>query len=186
MVHEKTPLFFRLQQGEITTWPEEQFIKNYEESVHFLSKHGFIQYEISNFSQKGFESRHNMTYWDRLPYRGFGIGASSFDGANRLINEKNLGKYLQKALSKPESTISSSETLTQEQILLETLMLGLRQRKGASLHDMLYFLKDQQRQQFCKNVELLKEQSFIEEHEGVIRLTTKGMVLENEVILKLL
>lgn len=185
-IHEKTPLYFRLESGELSTWPEEKFVENYEKSIAFLDKNGFSQYEISNFSRPGFESRHNKGYWDRLPYRGFGIAAASFDGFNRFINDKNLGKYLQKATSTGENTFSSAETLTTEQAILETLMLGLRQRKGVSLHDVVYFLQDDQQKQFYQNVARLKEQALIEEHEGVIRLTIKGMVLENEVVLRLL
>lgn len=186
-VHEKTPLFFKLEHEELSTWPEERFIANYEKSVAFLADNGFQQYEISNFSRPGFESTHNKTYWDRLPYRGFGIAASSFDGVSRFSNEKNLGKYIAAATSDSGNATISSETLTDNQVAMEMMMLGLRQRKGVSLHDVVYFLKDeQQKKQFYQNVVMLKEQAFLEEHEGVIRLTIKGMVLENEVILKLL
>lgn len=185
-VHEKTPLFFKLNHNETSTWPEERFIANYEKSVTFLEEKGFLQYEISNFSKPGFESTHNKTYWDRLPYRGFGINAASFDGFSRFSNEKNLGKYLSMATSDKNNAFSTSELLSNEQAAMEILMLGLRQRKGVNLHDVLYFLKDEQQKQFYQNIAMLKEQALLEEHEGVIRLTIKGMVLENEVILKLL
>ncbi len=185
-VHEKTPLFFRLDQGELSTWPEERFIANYEKSVDFLANKGFFQYEISNFSRQGFESAHNKTYWNRLPYRGFGIASASFDGINRFSNEKNLGKYLTMATSDDKNAFISAETPTSDQAAMEILMLGLRQRKGVNLHDVVYLLKDEQQKQFYHNLAMLKEQAFLEEHEGVIKLTIKGMVLENEVILKLL
>jgi oxygen-independent coproporphyrinogen-3 oxidase len=185
-VHKKTPLFFKLDHRELFTWPEERFITNYEKSVVFLIENGFLQYEISNFSRPGFESAHNKIYWNRLPYRGFGIAASSFDGFSRFSNEKNLGKYLSATISNKNRAFMLSETLTNDQIAMEILMLGLRQRKGVNLRDVLYFLKDEQQQQFYQNVAMLKEQAFLEEHEGVIQLTIKGMVLENEVILRLL
>ena len=77
------------------------------------------------------------------------------------------------------------ETLTRGQIILETLMLGLRQEKGVDLHHMLYFLKGDEKKKFLCGVELLKSQSLIQESGGKIYLTLKGMVLENEVILRL-
>lgn len=185
-IYEKTPLFFRLERGELSSWPEEQLIRNYEQSIQLLAQNGFEQYEISNFSRPGFASRHNVAYWDRLPYRGFGLAASSFDGLSRFVNEKNLGKYIQAISSGDENVFCSSERLLDDQLLMEILMLGLRQKKGVDLRDVLYFLKDEQQQKFYQNIAQLKEQALLEEEKGVIRLTTKGFILENEIVLRLL
>ncbi len=185
-IHEKTPLFFKIIQGNFSTWPEERFIDCYEKSIEYLATNGFYQYEISNFSRQGFQSAHNLTYWNRLSYRGFGVSSASFDGLCRFYNDKNLEGYLSSAHSGQPSAFLSSERLTQGQVLMEMLMLGLRQSKGVDLRGVVYFLKDEQQKRFYQTVHMLKEQAFLTEHEGVIRLTTKGMILENEVILKLL
>ena len=54
----------------------------------------FEQYEISNFARPGYKSMHNSIYWERRPYKGFGLGACSFDGHTRFQNQKNLMKYV--------------------------------------------------------------------------------------------
>ncbi len=61
----------------------------------YLIQHGFKQYEVSNFAKPGYESKHNTVYWERKPYKAFGLGACSFDGQMRFQNEKNLLKYLE-------------------------------------------------------------------------------------------
>ena len=186
-IYEKTPLFFQLQQQALSIWTEDEFIDHYEASVAFLEENNFNQYEISNFSLKNFESKHNTAYWDRLSYRGFGVSAASFDGSCRFINEKNLSKYLQKVIVNKKNPVQTTERLSQEQHNLETIMLSLRQNKGIDLHRMLYLVKDQQPQQKLENtIKMLEQQNLLTQKNNIIKLTPKGMALENEVILKLL
>ncbi len=65
-----------------------------------LKENNFIHYEISNFSKRGFESKHNLTYWNNLQYYGFGLGASGFINNIRYTNTKNMNKYLNKKFIK--------------------------------------------------------------------------------------
>ncbi|KKQ49298.1 MAG: Oxygen-independent coproporphyrinogen III oxidase [candidate division TM6 bacterium GW2011_GWF2_38_10] len=186
-IYEKTPLFFQLQQQALSVWTEDEFADHYEASVAFLEENNFNQYEISNFSLKNFESKHNIAYWDRLPYRGFGVSAASFDGSCRFINEKNLSKYFKKVTLNKEIPTQTTERLSQEQHNLETIMLSLRQTKGLNLQRMLYLVKDQQKQQQLETtIDMLAQQNLLTQKNNIIKLTPKGMALENEVILKLL
>ena len=185
MVYEKTPLYFKVEKGELNLGEDSKIASLYEDTVNFLRDSGFEQYEISNFAKQGFESIHNKAYWDRRPYKGFGLGASSFDGSNRFVNEKNLIRYINSCNSSSDEPIFFSEKLTKKQEILETLMLGLRQNKGMNLHSVLYFLSRGEREMFMASLEELKSQSLIKEIGGNIALTLKGMLLENEVILKL-
>ena len=81
---------------------------------------------------------------------------------------------------------SESEVLTMSQENVETVMLGLRQKKGGDLQRMVYLLSDDEKSKFLENIENLKSISLVEEKHGKLFLTLKGMMLENEVILRLI
>ncbi len=131
-VHEETPLYFRVKKNEFALQTDDHMIELYEWTVKYLARHSFEQYEISNFAKNGQRSRHNSIYWERKPYKGFGLGACSFDGASRFQNQKNLLKYL-KAIETDQDTVIFSEMLTAQQVHRENVMLGLRKSEGISL-----------------------------------------------------
>src|SRR4029078_13186942 len=92
----------------------------YETAVERLAGLGLERYEISNFARPGFESRHNLKYWRREPYLGFGADAHSFDGECRWQNPESMDGYLRG--SKPERTLVDP--------VAEHFFLGLRLSKG--------------------------------------------------------
>ena len=184
-LYKGTKLFQKIENREIFLEKDDTISTLYVDTVNILEKNGFMQYETSNFANPGFESLHNIAYWDRKLYLGLGIGASSFDGQNRFVNEKNMGVFLGKAANAFLED-AYKERLSSKQELLEILMLGLRQKKGLDLHRVLYFLKDEEKALFLNGVDLLKEQGLIRQIDGRILLTLKGMLLENEVVLKLI
>ena len=99
---------------------EELCRRQYEQLCERLAAAGFRHYEISNFARPGFEALHNSAYWVRLPYVGLGPGAHSFDGGQtRSWNSEGLTDWTR-----------SSETLSDEDVRTETLMLGLRTADG--------------------------------------------------------
>lgn len=185
-IHEKTPLYFKVERGEHTLPADDSVITMYEHTIEFLSNNGFEQYEISNFAKPGCMSIHNQAYWQRKPYKGFGIGASSFDGKSRFINHKNLPEYLQLYKNYTKDVYEVKEVLSQEQAFLEWLMLGLRQKNGVGLHDVVYWLNEDKRSQFFNQVQKLITTGLLAEKQGFICLTTKGMILENEIIISLI
>ncbi|MBY0353867.1 radical SAM family heme chaperone HemW [Candidatus Babeliales bacterium] len=186
MVHEKTPLYFEVKKGNVKLKDDMQIIAQHEHTIARLTAGGFEQYEISNFARPGYASIHNQAYWERLPYQGFGIGACSFDGTQRFMNEKNLTTYLTNVFNKNFENLSTCEKLTPDQEKLEMLMLGLRQNKGVGLHRVVYCLDKEKKQRIFDTLELLKSQGLIVQNNDQIRLTLKGMALENEIILKLI
>lgn len=188
-IHEKTPLHFKIRKGEVTIPNDATLLMLYESTVQFLEEHGFHQYEISNFAKEmQFQSIHNTAYWNRKTYRGFGLGAASFDGVHRRVNYKNLTRYLEwySDHSHKDCVFSFEETLTPEQHRLEEIMLGLRQKKGMSLHSMIYSLTNEEQVRFKTQLKLLEEHSLLKENDGTIILTPRGMALENEIINSLL
>ena len=97
--------------------------KMYEETILFLKKCGYEQYEISNFAKPGYECRHNIGYWERREYIGFGVGAASLIGNRRFTNGTTV------------STMNDRTTtiLTRENEMEEYMFLGLRKTKGISI-----------------------------------------------------
>lgn len=185
-IHEKTPLYFKVERGEVALVHDDELVRTYEKTVEYLASHDFEQYEISNFAKPGYASIHNQAYWDRKPYKGFGVGASSFDGQTRSTNDNNLPRYLEYGSQSSYSTLATSEKLTPQQAQLEHLMLGLRQKKGLDLHAVVYSLKADQKNQFDRNLAALIQAGLVEMHNKAIRLTLKGMALENEIVVRLL
>jgi oxygen-independent coproporphyrinogen-3 oxidase len=113
--------------------PGEEFMADaYEIGREVLRSEGYIQYEISNFARPGYESRHNLKYWQLAPYVGLGAGAHSFDGINRWANEDDAKLYIDK-LGAKRSPIAGIRKLSPEERLEEFFFLGLRQVEGVSL-----------------------------------------------------
>jgi oxygen-independent coproporphyrinogen-3 oxidase len=131
----------------------------YEMAVERL---GFARYEISNFARPGFESRHNMKYWRREPYLGFGSDAHSFDGVSRWQNAESAAEYidrpgaLEKTLADPVG---------------ERFFLGLRLSEGI----------EGSWSPFESAIERFIRDGLLESVENRLRLTSRGVLLSNEV-----
>lgn len=109
---------------------EERCRRQYRLLQQRLLASGFLQYEISNYALPGCESRHNSAYWSREPYLGFGAGAHSFDGCRiRRWNTPDIDAYI---ASRPFGT----ETLSDQEVYEEKLMLALRTAKGLSFSSL--------------------------------------------------
>lgn len=135
-----TPLTRLRDAGTLPPSPDEEEIRQmYFELLERTRSAGFPQYEISNFARPGYHSRHNSSYWRRVPYIGVGPGAHSFDGdRERRANHPDLKVYV-KALGRGEDAPHAVETLTREEQLEETVMLSLRTVRGLTLGDLAPF-----------------------------------------------
>lgn len=190
-VHEQTPLYYRLRRGELSLKPDDAMVVGYKDSIAFLKQHGFNQYEISNFARPGFESIHNQAYWNRYPYKGFGIGAASFDGTTRSVNEKGLTKYINHWLHGMIDDLHVGkgspfvEKLTDQQQFIEFLMLGLRQNKGMARFRIMESCLPDRVGELMRNIERMKDAGYLQEIDGVISFTQEGMILENSVVQEL-
>ena len=107
----------------------------FDTTIDFLTTHGFVQYEISNFARQtgaGSElrfSRHNQKYWSFAPYIGLGPSAHSFIEPERYWNHRRLEDYMRQ-IEAGQSPIAEREKLTREQMIMETIYLGLRTTRG--------------------------------------------------------
>ena len=114
--------------------PDDECALMYEDTLRVLRKHGFERYEISNYSKKGYECRHNIGYWTGTFYKGFGIGASSYENNIRFKNTDDINKYIdfQADYEKAKCDIIR---LDSEDLYSEFVILGLRLTKGISVSE---------------------------------------------------
>ena len=186
MVHEHTPLYYKVKKGTARLLPDDDMVDLYDRTIDYLAQQGIEQYEISNFARPGKESLHNQAYWNRTPYKGLGLGAASFDGKKRFTNIKNLSRYLEAPENMLPALENTSELLSPAQEFIEEIMLGLRQNVGLGLHRMLYLNKTGIVNDLEEKITTLKKLRLLTEQDGQLRLTRRGMALENEVVTALL
>jgi oxygen-independent coproporphyrinogen-3 oxidase len=154
----------------------------YESACDRLNAGGIEQYEISNFARSGFESRHNLKYWTRQPYLGFGVDAHSMlptrktEGDVRFSNSDSLERYI---ACEPASALRVSRDAALE----ESLFLGLRLNRGINVLEQKASFGKLLDQHQAAIDELLRE-SLLERAGESIRLTRRGRLLSNEVFQK--
>ena len=125
-LEENSPLAIQVERKRVTLPDDELVAELYVEAIDRLGNAGLHQYEISNFARRGEECRHNLRYWTRGEYRGFGLGAHSFAGGRRFANTRDVRKYIRQS---PDA-IDFSEDLTDIETKRETIFLRLRQAAG--------------------------------------------------------
>jgi oxygen-independent coproporphyrinogen-3 oxidase len=136
----RTPMARRVARGELRLPDEETQREFFLLTANVLTARGYLHYEVANFARQGpqagglcsFVCRHNLKYWTRTPCLGLGPGAHSFDGRRRWWNFSSVENYCA-SLKAGQPPVAEAETLTPEQIRLETLALGFRTREGVSL-----------------------------------------------------
>jgi oxygen-independent coproporphyrinogen-3 oxidase len=138
----------------------------YEIAVERLASLGIPRYEISNFARPGFESRHNLKYWRREPYWGFGADAHSFDGATRWQNVESATEYVERSERGQSPMIHQTAADPGERFFL-----GLRLSEGV----------DADWSPFAPAVEEFARQGLLEIDGKRLRLTPRGVLLSNEV-----
>src|SRR3989449_4742676 len=132
IIEEGTPFYSWTREGRITPGDEDLCADMYEYADERLQAAGYVNYEISNWSLPGHQSRHNLTYWHNLPYLGMGAGAHSYFGGRRFSNMRAPLEYIRllKAHQRPEA---EGETVGRAQEMSETAFLGLRTAMGIHL-----------------------------------------------------
>ena len=132
-VEEGRALAALLAKGKWEEASDQVCAQQYESLCAALRDAGYHHYEISNFAQPGYEAVHNSAYWRHEPYIGLGPGAHSFTPGSRLVrqwNESDLGAYIEAGKMGDFAKVCGGEVLTEEQVVLEKVMLGLRTSEG--------------------------------------------------------
>jgi len=132
-IHERTLFGRRKREGEVMEASEDRQAELFRFTHEFLAEAGYEGYEVSNFARsEAHRSRHNQKYWYHTPYLGLGPSAHSFDGRSRFWNEHSLFDW-QKKIDGGGSAVDGRETLSDEDLLLEAVMLRMRTKDGLDL-----------------------------------------------------
>lgn len=162
---------------------EEVIIQMYETGIEFLAKAGVHQYEISNFARPGRESRHNTRYWERRPYLGLGLDASSFlyaaENSKRTALRWTETSDLNEYLDHPGET--EQQSLTRREELEETFFLGLRMNRGVETGKLSAVYHPAEVERLVAAAQPLISDGLLTDSDGVLRLTSRGRLLSNEV-----
>jgi len=180
-VHEGTPLADQISRGMRARPDEDLAAEMYRVMIEQVCGAGYEHYEISNFCLPGFESRHNSKYWNGAAYYGFGNSAHSYDGERRRwANERDPAKYAE-LVEKGKSPVVERTVLNEEDARSESIFLGLRLMRGVDLENYRERFGRDLREEYDGELQQLGDAGLIEFKEDLLRLTTKGALLSNEV-----
>ena len=157
----------------------------YEATAQILKEYGFEQYEISNYARKGRECRHNVGYWTRQDYLGFGLGASSLYGKERFANTADMKKYLENSKN-PEKIREKEPSLTREDEMAEFMFLGLRMTKGISKADFQRCFGCTIESVYGEVLEKYESMELLVEKDGRIFLSREGIHVSNSIMAEFL
>ncbi|WP_075983590.1 radical SAM family heme chaperone HemW [Bacillus massilinigeriensis] len=180
IIEPKTVFYNLLQKGKLPVTSEDTEATMYEILMEQMEKNGFGQYEISNFSKKGYESRHNLTYWNNEEYFGFGAGAHSYVDGKRRSNHGPLKKYMND-LQHGMIPILHEHVVTKQEGMEEEMFLGLRKVSGVNVQHFIHKFDENALKRFKKQIEKLQTQGLLQVKENNISLTKQGRLLGNEV-----
>lgn len=174
-IEEGTALHHMIEHGKRETVNTDVQSQCFQSLIEKTSTAGYHHYEISNLALPGFESRHNSAYWEGRPYLGFGPSAHSFVGQKRSWNISHNVEYMQAI--KEGCLPSSSETLSDIDLLNEYIMTSLRSSKGLNKNRIRDQWGDDKLDDIRKGLRIPIEADNIVESDDAWRLTKKGRFL---------
>ena len=177
-IEEGTPLYKKLNKNEIEKISEDLDYKMYNYAIEQLTINNYNHYEISNFAKRGYESKHNLTYWDYEPYLGLGPSAHGFNGLNRYYNIQDINSY-NKEISNSNFPIEEIVELSKNDLITERMIMGLRLKKGIDIKEFKNRFGISVFKLYGDTINKLKKENLIKEHNGKINLTKKGLNLGN-------
>ena len=169
----------RMRRGKLPLPKEDLEAEMFEYIIAELEKAGFEHYEISNFSKPGFESRHNLMYWDNAEYYGIGAGASGYVDGVRYKNHGPIRHYLQ-AVEAGNARVQE-EVLTLKEKMEEEMFLGLRKKSGVSKKRFEEKFGLSFEDQYGAVVSELTEQGLLVPDKDIVRMTKQGLFLGDTV-----
>lgn len=170
---ENSILYKQIQRHTHAPVDDDQATRQYEQLCRRLQHSELHHYEVSNFAQEGFESRHNSAYWDHTPYLGLGPSAHSFDGKSRQWNPANLSQYLHNI--EEGRFYEEREVLDEKALCNETLLLSLRTRKGLDLNALRDRFGTSRVDALLEYFHIHVPQAHYTETESRLRLTEAGL-----------
>lgn len=176
-LEERSPLAVQVERGR-TLLPEDAMTADlYLVAIQQLEDAGLHQYEISNFARDGDECRHNLRYWTRGEYQGFGMGAHSFVDGRRFANTRDIGHYIGRSPAAEDFT----ETLGEAEAKRETLFLGLRQTTGIDYEDVVRLCGQEGTEWMDRGL----REGWLRRSAGRVAFTPSGFLVSNDLISQL-
>jgi len=176
ILEDHTVFMNRQRRGRLRLPSDDRNADMYEYIIETLTAKGYSHYEVSNFGKIGYESKHNMTYWDNAEYYGVGAGASGYLEGIRYKNHGPVHHYLRE-----ENKRVNEEVLTRKQRIEEEMFLGLRKKNGVSIERFHKKFGQTLEEVYGTIIEELAFQKMLFEADGRIQMTEKGFELGNEV-----
>jgi oxygen-independent coproporphyrinogen-3 oxidase len=177
-----TPLHREMEAGNIAPLPDLHTAELFRMTHNFLCAAGYEHYEISNFARGSrWRSVHNQKYWNFIPYIGLGPDAHSFKNPRRWWNHRSLDLYL-KDIQQGVAPRSEEEELSQEQQMIESLYLGLRQSDGIQFEAFQQNFHMDFKLYFNKALDRFEAEKWINMNERHCRLTVEGMLFLDRIV----
>ncbi len=178
---ESTLLHANLARGVYALPDESLVIEMYYAALEKMKAHRYLHYEISNFAKAGYESVHNINYWDRGEYLGVGAGAHSFFKGKRSGNIRDLDSYME-SINSSVMPVNEEIAVTEQDEFNEMIFLGLRKTEGIDMR----LIPDKEKLLKNKAVDALKRHGLIKIEDCYLRLTLEGLVMSTEVMVQIL
>ncbi|WP_041165678.1 radical SAM family heme chaperone HemW [Streptococcus agalactiae] len=169
----------KMRRGKLHLPTEDLEAEMFEYIISEMERNGFEHYEISNFTKPGFESRHNLMYWDNVEYYGVGAGASGYLDGIRYRNRGPIQHYL-KGVSEGNARLSE-EVLSKNEMMEEELFLGFRKKEGVSIGKFEQKFGTSFEKRYGQIVQELQSDGLLKESNGFIQMTKKGLFLGDTV-----
>ncbi|HGD0827682.1 TPA: radical SAM family heme chaperone HemW [Streptococcus agalactiae] len=169
----------KMRRGKLHLPTEDLEAEMFEYIISEMERNGFEHYEISNFTKPGFESRHNLMYWDNVEYYGVGAGASGYLDGIRYRNRGPIQHYL-KGVSEGNARLSE-EVLSKNEMMEEELFLGLRKKEGVCIGKFEQKFGTSFEKRYGQIVQELQSDGLLKENNGFIQMTKKGLFLGDTV-----
>ncbi len=184
-----SPPFSKVGKGEffdkIKMPDEELILEMYNHAIDYLASCGYKHYEISNFALPGFRCIHNLNYWDRGEYIGAGAGAHSFFNGMRSKNIEDISRYIEDLNCGIIPEVESTKLMFVE-ALKEFIFLGLRKTEGININKVPpLFSSHFTSNGFMSACRELVDEGYLEIEKGYLRLTRRGIVISNAIIVEL-
>lgn len=177
ILEEGTPLFCENEMGALVLADEDTEREIYELACSEMEKHGYNQYEISNFAKKGKSSRHNEKYWSCEEYIGVGLSAHSYIDGVRYSNTDDFSSYI-----KGEFESGERNVLSKEDKMSEFMFLGLRKTCGVSQEEFSKRFCIDMKKVFEKPLSKFMKMGMIEEENGNFRLSHDAIGVANQIM----
>ena len=186
ILEEGTPLYRQAQTGACAPLPDEDAICEMDEiTQRMLGAAGYAQYEVSNYAQAGRMCRHNIVYWECLPYLGLGLGAHSDMDGRRFYNPDDWEEYMQLAQGDSPERAQEGDNTEQDR-MFERMMMGLRMTQGVDVERFCADFGCVPETVWPEQIERFAVQGMLCREKDRLRLTPRGMQLMNSVLVDLL